>query len=250
VRVEGIGRAGKVVKYPVFCPKALAGIGALPDTIADRSLIIRLERRVQTDWRTRWRSESAAEEADPIRKRLQAWPANSEMIAQLGAAVPDVPQMSSDRAAEVWEPLLAIADMAGGSWPETARGAAIALDTERDQDEAESVTVLLLRHIRDIFDTTAREAIPSSEIVQALVEGEEGPWARWWGRRLSMGDVKGPASSLADMLARHHIRPREIGSSLGDGQPSRGYYRSDFEEVWRRYLPFAEDSESPRVSIL
>jgi len=62
--------------------------------------------------------------------------------------------------------------------------------------------------------------------------------------------VKGPAASLADMLSRHHIRPREIASSLGDGTREIGYYRSDFEEAWRRYLPSAEDKESPRVSIL
>ena len=179
VRVEGIGQRGKIGKYPVFCPKALAGIGALPDTIADRSLIIGLERRTQTEWSARWRSESAAEEADPIRRRLEAWAGDHDVLAELVAAVPDVPRMSSDRAAEVWEPLLAIADTAGGLWPEAARRAAVALDAERGRDESESVTVLLLRHIRDIFAGDSREAIPTVDMVRALVDKEEGPWARW-----------------------------------------------------------------------
>lgn len=250
VRVEGVGRGGKIGKYPVFCPKALAGIGSLPDTIADRSIVIRLERRMQIEWSTRWRTQTASEESEPIRKKLQAWAVDRGVIDQLKASMPDVPKLSSDRAAEVWEPLLAIADLAGGSWPETARQAAAALDAERVQDETQSGTILLLRHIQDIFAKTGREAIPTAELVRGLVDNEEGPWAKWWGRGLSMGDVKGPAASLAKMLSHHHIRPREIATTLADGQPQMGYYRSDFEQAWRRYLPSAEDTKSPRVSIL
>src|SRR5262249_9500566 len=39
-------------------------------------------------------------------------------------AQPEIPQDLNDRAADIWEPLLALADLAGGDWPEKARDAA------------------------------------------------------------------------------------------------------------------------------
>ena len=45
----------------------------------------------------------------------------------MAAARPDMPLGIEDRNADVWEPLLAIAEAAGGDWPQRAREAAIAL---------------------------------------------------------------------------------------------------------------------------
>jgi len=61
-----------------------------------------------------------------------------------------VPEELHDRAADSWEPLLAIADRAGGSWPMRARLAAVALSSEEDMPA--SAGIRLLADVREVFD--------------------------------------------------------------------------------------------------
>ena len=92
-------------------------------------------------------------ETAPIRAALVTW-ASPETVEALRKAEPSVPSELHDRATDAWEPLLAIADEAGGDWPTRARNAARALhaaDLEKD-----GVSVLLLRAIRDVFEETGR----------------------------------------------------------------------------------------------
>jgi Protein of unknown function (DUF3631) len=97
--------------FPVFCPKALAGIGELPDTIADRSIRIRLERKTRGETIERFRRHELEAEAKLLRKRLARWlkPHHEE----LRLARPTLPEVLDDRAQDIWEPLFAIADLAG-----------------------------------------------------------------------------------------------------------------------------------------
>ena len=65
-------------------------------------------------------------------------------------AEPDMPV--EDRAADVWEPLIAVADQAGGAWPERARGACLTLTGKAEADDAErSVSLRLLADLRTVF---------------------------------------------------------------------------------------------------
>ncbi len=109
--------------FPVFGAKALAGIGKLPDTVQDRSIPIEMRRKAPHEHAKRFRLRDAKVEAAPSRESLECWAALA--VPTLGQARPDIPQDLDDRAADVWEPLLAIADLAGGDWPERAREAAL-----------------------------------------------------------------------------------------------------------------------------
>lgn len=97
--------------FDTFCAKAIAGIGKLPDTVADRSIPIRLKRARRGEVET-FRKRDAEHEASEIKARLAAWCAAN--IEKVCAARPEIPEQLSDRQADCCEPLLAVADLTGG----------------------------------------------------------------------------------------------------------------------------------------
>ena len=122
--------------FSAFSPKAIAGIGELPDTVADRAIAIRLKRRAPAEKIERYREREARPAAELLAKPLAAWAADEPMIAKLRAASPALPESISDRAADCWEPLIAIADLAGAQWPERSRAIAVRLSLgEGPEDE-------------------------------------------------------------------------------------------------------------------
>jgi hypothetical protein len=125
LRMVGEGKKMEVRAFPTFAPVALAGIGNLPDTINDRSIVVELRRRLPGEKVRPFRRRTAEPEASALRDRLEVWA--GENLAGLERARPNMPDGLSDRALDLWEPLLAIADAAGGSWPERARRAAVEL---------------------------------------------------------------------------------------------------------------------------
>ena len=106
------GGGWEVVRFPVFGPKALAGIGRLPDTIVSRAVPVRMLKRKRAEAIERFRYRFALREAEPIAERLAA-----ALSATPPATEAKLPDELGDRAADVWEPLLAIADAAGAEWP-------------------------------------------------------------------------------------------------------------------------------------
>jgi len=89
--------------------------------------------------------------------------------------------------------------------------------------------------VLNIFDATDRDRIFTEDLLNALVgQADDGPWPSWWERELKAGNTKGPASKLAYLLKRYEISPQTIRE--GD-ETLRGYWRRDFDEAWRRYLP-------------
>ena len=210
--------------FATFCAKAIAGIGKLPDTVADRSIPIRLKReprgRVE-----KLRKRDAEAEAVRIKARLAAW--SKTNIESLRDARPEIPETLSDRQADCCEPLLAIADLAGGHWPEISRRALVELCGESEADD-QSVGVRLLTDIRDIFAERCIERIKSVELAEALAGIETSPWSEWsHGKPIS-------APKLARMLGRFGITP---GSIRVEGKTPKGYYLGAFEDSFARYIP-------------
>lgn len=115
LRVSGPNH--EVAKFPTFAMAALAGIGDLPDTIMDRSVVIRMRRRRPGEKVAEFRTVRDTPGLHALRDRLAAW------LVPLHAEAMDLtpPMPVEDRAADTWQPLIAVADLAGGSWPEAAR---------------------------------------------------------------------------------------------------------------------------------
>ena len=179
VRVSGEGSRMQVQRFETFGPKAFAGIDnrRFPETIRDRAIVIRLRRR--TGGGPRFRVRHVAAEVKPLRDAAESWAAGA--VELLRDAEPQLPQALDDRALDLWEPLIAIAELAGGDWPERARLAAVELAGERSEDE--SAGVRCLRDIRAFFDRVGDSSVASGDLVAELKTG----WMSRPGDRCAMG---------------------------------------------------------------
>ena len=222
-----VGESKDVEDFPIFCAKVLAGIDTghrIPDTIRDRSVTINMTRKTRGEPVERLRHRVADAQAEPVRIELEGWAAGSA-VDILTAADPDLPQELDDRAAEAWEPLFAIADLAGGDWPQRARSAAIALSGDGDRDEVTTGT-LMLGAIRDAFGDEDR--VTTISLLRRINADEQLPFGGWnEGRGID-------GRRLARLLKPYGIRPRTI--RIGD-HTEKGYMKATFAEPWERWLP-------------
>jgi hypothetical protein len=218
------GKDGKPVSYDVFCPKVIAGIatGKLPDTIRDRAILIAMHRKLRQERVERLRHRRLRQEVDLLRAQAQAWAAaNADALERFELDLDGL----DDRLEEAWEPLIAIAELAGGEYPEKARKAAVALATGREEEDS-SVGHRLLANIRDVFGFS--EKMRSAELLHELNGNEDWGYSSW-------SDGKGITSrSLSNRLRPYGISPRDVKV---DGKAYSGYQREQFTDVWRRYLP-------------
>jgi hypothetical protein len=216
-----VGPMQTLTDFPVYCPKALAAIRALPDTVADRSISIRLERKRRDEHVERFRRRDAEEVAEPLFEWARSWA--EHRVPALAEVRPELPAELDDRQADAWEPLLALADAAGDTWPDRARVAAIELSGERDDDSA---GVLLLRDLRDILDRLKVDRIATSALIDELCTIETSPWSEWYGRPIS-------AHGVAKLLGHYGVRPRTV--RFGEAT-AKGYLREQLEDAFSRYL--------------
>jgi hypothetical protein len=203
---------------PTFAMAAIAAIGDLPDTIEHRSVVIEMQRRAPSESILAFRRRNAPALHD-LRDRLHAWIASNQ--SALGEADPPLPV--EDRAADVWAPLVAIADLAGGEWPERARDACrelCAAAADPDVTAAER----LLADLQEIFGESER--MSTTAILDKLNALEESPWGDWYGHQFRARD-------LARLLRPYQVRSRNIRTPAG---VVKGYDREDFEGAWERYL--------------
>jgi hypothetical protein len=227
----------EVREYDVFCPKVMAGIGdTLPTTVKDRSIRITLCRRRKDQVVERFRGDEVEEDAKAIVARLKSWAADAKVIETLQAARPAaVPEELSDRACDISEPLLAIADLAGGPWPQAVREALrVMLGTTSDNHVEPGV--LLLQAIRDVFASTGQKQLPTALIMRELGKREEEEvWVTCWPRAIAAGNTRGPAARMAGLLKPFGISSGTI--RLADGSTPKGYRLEAFEDAFSRYLP-------------
>jgi hypothetical protein len=214
---------GKVVEteeLPAYCAVAVAGLGWLPDTILTRSVIIRMRRRHAGEVVEPFRHRVHEREGHAIRAELETW------MASLPSEIdwPELPPSIQDRDADVWEPLIAIADHAGGDWPARARAAAVALVADAKETEP-SLGVRLLADIKAVVGD--REVIASKVLIQGLQELAEAPWQELKGKPLD-------ERRLATLLKQYGLKSKSV--RVGDLTP-KGYAKADFHDAWARYLP-------------
>ncbi|MGA8678828.1 MAG: DUF3631 domain-containing protein, partial [Candidatus Acidiferrales bacterium] len=212
--------------FLTFCPKAIAGIGKLPDTVSDRSIPISLKRAKRGEHVERFRRRDVEGQAAKLRAQVEAW--SRATIGNLRDARPGLPDALTDRQQDGAEPLLAIADLAGGEWPQAARSALIELCTEAQAGD-ESTGFRLLADIRDVFNERAVDRIPSADLAAALAEIETSPWGEWG----KTGKPLSPAK-LARLLRPYTIVPDSV--RIGEKTP-KGYQLEHFKDAFERYLP-------------
>ena len=215
------GRASRLARYSCFGPKAIAQIGHLPETLADRCVVMRLQRKLPTEKCTRLID---VDEAVLARLRRQCARFVLDHSQEIARARPAIPRSLNDRAADLSEPLLAVADLAGGDWPELARKAAVGLTASAEENDPTSA---LLLDILVLFAASGRDRIFSRTLVQGLNNRTDRPWAE---------PRTGQAITerwLAKQLHSFDIRPRTVRIA---GAVAKGYVEEDFREVFQRYV--------------
>lgn len=232
--IRCVGDDAEPRQFPCFGPVAMAGIGALPGTVQDRSLVIRMKRAARGEAPARVLRRDKAE-LDHLARRLARWAADA---AQLIEEDPELPEWLGNRVADNWRPLFAIANAIGGTWPARVADAAWALDGSPD-DETTSHGVRLLADLRLIFVGTSSLAMTSAFACAELGKMEESPWQEW-----RQGKPITP-NQLATLLRPYGIRP---GTVRQGNATAKGYYREAFDDAWARYLPPSPPAGAPEPS--
>jgi Protein of unknown function (DUF3631) len=217
-------------RFSCWCPKVMAAIGRLPDTLADRCIIIRMQRKHIDEECERLRDLDTT----GLRERcIQFVKANQNAIA---TARPQIPDTLHDRAADIWEPLLVLAGIAGGEWPAKARRAAQGL-TDTTQGRS-PIGALLFDIFRGIC-LTESDRISSHGLVYWLNQFTDRPWhdlprlrSADCGRRKEVTELW-----LAQQLRPYGIRPKTIRIS---DKTAKGYLQEDMLEIFQRYIPRSE----------
>ena len=94
--------------FSTWCPKVFSGIGSLPDTVNDRAIAIRLERKPAGRSLPRWRDRDQDAVAE-ITQRIKRWIADTADSALARRSSLVFPGSLNDRQCDGWEPLLAVA---------------------------------------------------------------------------------------------------------------------------------------------
>jgi hypothetical protein len=217
---------GKVVEteeIPAYCAVALAGLGGLPDTLLSRSVVVRMRRRAPAERVEQFRRREHAEAGHALRDRLAGWA--DAVREKVTGMWPAMRAGVEDRDADVWEALLAVADAAGGEWPDAARHAAVTLVTE-SKASTPSLGVLLLNDLRDVI--AGHDVMFTEDLLIGLNKLDESPWGAI--RRGEPLDSRG----LALRLRQYDIKSQTV--RIGTAT-AKGYRREDLMDAWQRYLP-------------
>jgi hypothetical protein len=220
-RCEGAGNA--IRAFNAFAPAALAGIGPLPATLRTRSILIPLVKAKEGEIKARFDANEIETERILGRKLARWAKDNFDAIA---ACDPALPAGAFNRLADNWRPLFAIAQVAGGEWPERAAKAFTLLTAKARGNEDVSVTVLA--DIRSIFAASGAQRLFSSALVDELAALPERPWS--WG---SDNTKQIDQSWLARRLLPLEVRPHNI--RIGE-ERAKGYELTDFAEAFKKFL--------------
>jgi len=220
--IRTMGEDFKPTKFCTWGAKAIAGIGHVADTLMDRAIILELRRKLPHEKVERIR------QADPIlfhelRAKLARFA--EDYAESVRKARPPLPHSMNDRAQDNWEPLLAIAEVAGGNWLLTGTQAALSLSGE---DRASlSIGLELLSDVKNLFDEKGLSRIALSEVVRLLCADEEKPWASY-----NKGFPIKPRQ-ISKRLADYGIQSKTIRVGL---ETAKGYERNQFIDAYTRYV--------------
>src|SRR5436190_4993999 len=110
---SGYKQSGRVIvvergipaAFRTFCPKMFAGIGLLPSTVVDRSIVIRLKRALPEEPQRirRFDAPEHFHESEPVRTALEDF--GLQYSHRLARARPRFADLRSSRAQDIWAPL-------------------------------------------------------------------------------------------------------------------------------------------------
>ncbi|MCD8494041.1 MAG: DUF3631 domain-containing protein [Alphaproteobacteria bacterium] len=223
---RSVGDDHEPTQFSTWGAKALSGIGTQAATIMDRSIVLELRRKLEHEKTERLRHADKNAFLE-IRRKLAKFAEDAGRIIE--QARPTLPDSLSDRAQDNWEPLMAIADYAGGHWPDTARHTALSIYAKSKDEDNQSAGIMLLKDIQSLFENEHNRArITSAELLQKLCEIEDRPWNEWnKGRPIT-------TAKIAKYLKPFGLTPKTIRDGY---KVAKGYLKDDFDDAFSRYIP-------------
>ena len=224
---RGVGKQAR--KYEVFAPIALASIGALTLPLMSRSVVIYM---VRSEPLRRFKA-SDTRDLDIAYQHTRDWAQNAKLNPD-----PELPKEVHGRTADVWRPLISVADACGPGWGMLARETALAFAKHyRDED----IIVILLTAIRDVFDAIGWDRLQLEQIVEALHAMEAAGWDEWRGEQGDQRPHKITKAEISHILrARFRVASRSVWPPpprRPEHKSRKGYWRSDLEPLWAAYCP-------------
>lgn len=225
--IRTVGDDHRPIRFNTFGAKAIAMIGKLPETLEDRSVVIKMRRKLKHE--KVQKLERYHDEGFEILQRKLARFANDH-IESLKLIRPEALPAKSDRMADNFEPLLAIAELAGQEWLEKAKKALLAIAGEV-LDEA-SIASSLLMDIREAFQIHGPKLF-SEKIMTHLTQDKEKRWATYNnGKPITQRQI-------ANILKNFDIHSYTI--RIGH-ETLKGYEHRQFTDAFERYLPPIPDT--------
>jgi len=228
--VRCVGDDAEPRMFAAFAPAAIAAIGTLPGTIQDRSVTLMMRRAIGNERPAGITADTEAA-GRVLASRAARWVADN---ADALGTPPDMPAGATNRRADNWRPLVAIAAAAGGDWPRKASDLATA---ESGEDGGQGLLAMLLVDVKAIF---AEAAFPEPEearlathfLVEQLLARDDRPWPEMPGSNKPL-----TATRLTRMLKPVGAERRQWRVDESNEKAPRvwGFYLADLADAFARY---------------
>jgi putative DNA primase/helicase len=232
-----VGEDHEPRRFSTWAPLAIAMIGELPGTLADRSIVLRMRRKRRDEKVKKFPLDDQTEPFAELRRQCVRWARDN--FEALQSATPVVPERLHDRAQDNWSPLCAIAAVAGHYWPERVKKTIELLTPDAPEDD--SIGVRLLTDMQQIFRDKQTDRIFSEDLVTALHEMEERPWPEYGKLRKAI-----TKNQVARLLRLFDIHPKQTRI---EEKSSKGYERAACQDAFERYIPPSDppfQTETPK----
>ena len=228
IRLVGSDHTPK--SFKTFCPKAIAMIGQLPDTLADRSIHMQMRRRLPHESIESMRDQER--HFDLLKQKIAKF--ISDNIVEIKAVKPFIPPSLNDRATDNWYTLLSIAEYVGEDWAKKARLAASSFaDAEEDST---GINEELLTDIQTVFKEAGVDRMQSTMLIEKLCAVDEAPWETW---------NRGKPMTSRQFAKRLRGFGITVNQTIRLGRNTcKGYLLEQFKDSFARYIPSQSVTES------
>jgi putative DNA primase/helicase len=226
--IRTIGDSHEPKLFSTYGPKVLGGLGKLAPTIMSRCITIHMKRKKKSEQVIKLRGrDTVAFKA--IRSQCCRW--RDDNVAKLMDAQPVLPPGLTDRGEDIWEPMFAIAELAGPAWVAKAHAAALAFNGSHDVED-DSLGIQLLAAVRDLIETTKEtssvDSIFSETIAAHLHKDPTGPWLAYGKAQKEISPAQ-----IATLLRPFEIKPSQV--RIG-ATSKKGYEFAAFTSAFDAYL--------------
>jgi hypothetical protein len=212
--------------FSIWCPKCFGLIGKMPPTATDRSVEIRMRRKVRSVKKESFKLANSYEDVEVTRRKIARWVKDNANAIR--TANPPALDQLDDRANDNWNPLFKVAAVIGDDWLRHAQTAALEINQIKVDD---STAIQLLADIRTIIAGVHK--ISSKTLVEELTSFEDRPWATYnRGKNISY-------QQIAKILQAFDI-PTNRTIRMGD-DTAKGFESAWFQDVFARYLTADSD---------